>query len=447
MKKVFLKYNQISHLPLDYQQRVSDLADFYQQLPYDHTYKIAECTDLDQGFCDLKEYNPDWVVVVAYGHCTQDRGMYDDLIRQCQDQNIKLMGHILNFPDQYPHLHPQLVVVDYQYWRTHGCPTWNYSGESSNFTSAGFAASADTFHDEYTPYYIKPYGLDDYTVNEMQVGANVIRKYLEQGITIHNIPQQQRDRKWHLYPDQDWEQFNSFLQGGEYNGTNNQAQMQYCSLVNHLSTQVRKQYYVLNTEALTSIPANVTIDHYAGVASGIKLMCTMVKNGFTDSTAVTIFDFSPIALEFQQYLIKNWDGNFDNYQVTCRAFEDLTPGNYPCLPSGPWENTYNHVLQELKLSKDEFELQWQRYCKLNHDFKLINLYDPFDQQRLAEACTKHQQTYLWISNAFYMEYSLVKVGKNNLKEIRQGLLDALSKTNTVLDTNDHWHQGLITFNN
>lgn len=445
MKKVLLRYNQISHLPQSYQQKIKDLGDFYQQLPFDSVFHESWCDDLDRGFAELENIDPDWVVVVSLGHCTQDRSIYDRMIDHCISMKSVMMAHVMDFEDQYAHIHPQIFAVDYQAWKRLGRPSWNYSGKSETFQGSAYVASQEKFHDTYTPHWISPTGQrKTYVVREMQVGAKMLQAMFDQGITVINIPDDVRRNKWHLYPDQCWQEFDDFLSGDEYRG-NNHSQKEYASLLGHLSEQVQKQYYVLNTEPLTKIPATKSISHYAGVASGLKLMCSMIKNGFDDRTAVTIFDFSDIALKFQRYLIDSWDGDLDRYQVLCKEFENANPGYYPCLPSGPWSMSYEHLLSQLSLNRDGFKDMWQRYAKLDHRFEKINLYDHTDQQRLADICREGGSSYLWVSNAFYMEYSLVKLGKPQLENIRQNLLDALAGTSTVLDINDNWHQGLISF--
>lgn len=443
---VFLKYNQISNLPESYQQAVRDLGDFYQQLPYDHDFVEIETTDLDDAFDKLSP-DTDWVVVVAYGHCTQNRSIYTDLINKAVYLDVPLIGHIMNFSGQYPHLHPQIFVVDYKAWVRVGFPSWNYSGQSKTFRSIAVESSAENFHNDYTPKCVSAGKYTkEYAVSEMQTGAEVIRAFIENGYTVSNVPQRQRDEKFHLYPDQDWVEFGEFLLGKEYTG-NNSAQRHYADLIGHLSNQVQKQYYVLNTEPLTDVPSKNKINHYAGVASGVKLFCTMIKNGFDTDTAVTIFDFSDIALQFQQYLVANWDGNFDRYQVLCKQFEESTPGHYPCLPSGSWEDTYNYTLNQLGLTKEEFAQKWIQYTKLPHRFKKINLYAPEDQTLLVDVCKNYSSSYLWVSNAYYMEYSLIKLGKNRLKSIRDNLFALLRNAGVeiVLDTNDFWTQGLVNF--
>ena len=89
------------------------------------------------------------------------------------------------------------------------------------------------------------------------------------------------------------------------------------------------------------------------------------------------------------------------------------------------------------------------YKKLDHKFIDINLYNFDDQQILVDLCIPHNQSYIWVSNAFYMEYSLVQYGKERLKSFRQSLLELIEKSeaNIILDSNDFWSQGLITFNN
>jgi hypothetical protein len=448
MKKVFLKYNQIGHLNTDYVSRVRGIGDFYQQLPYDTDFEVIDADDLDRAFNMLPK-DTDWVVVVAYGHCTQDRGMYNDLIDKCIELNAPLMGHILNFDNQYPHLHPQLFVVNYQTWLTLGLPKWNYSAQPDVFKSVSYTASKETFHDEYTPLWIAPADQEEtYSVTEMQVGAQVIRCYLEAGITVHNIPELQRSRKFHLYPDQDTEALADFLfLNKKYTG-NNHAQANYASLIGHLEDQVQSQYYVLNTEPLTKVTVDTPITHYAGVAAGIKLFCTMVKNGFDRDTAVTIFDFSDIALKYQQYLIDTWNGDLDLYQSVWQTFELSNPGHFPCLPSGAWSDTFNHVLSELGLNKQEFQAKWQEYQQLNHQFETINLYDSSDWLKLARLCKPHTCSYVWVSNAFYMEYSVVTLGMHSLERYRIGFGQTLinSGAKIILDANDCFTEGLEFYN-
>ena len=447
MKKIIIKYNNISHLDPAYQQQVLDLANFYQQLPYNHNFTVIDSTDLDLTFTSQIPQDTDWVVVVAAGHTTQDRNLYYDVINEGVLHQSPLVCHIMNFPDQYPHLHPQIFAINYQTWLAMGSPVWAHQHRPYDFLSTEYSASPETFHDGYTPHWLKPSDTTrQYTGAFLQQGSAVIRACLEHGHKIMNIPQHIRDRKHHLYPDQDSAAFGQFLSGGAYNGQH-PAQEHYVGLIDHLADQVQRQYYVLNTEPLTTIPADTHIDHYAGVASGLKLFCTLVRNGFDADTAVTVFDFSDIALKFQKYLIDTWTGKLENYEVVCRQFEDQNPGHYPCLPSGTWSDTYDHILHELGVTTAEFQWHWARYRNLNHCFERINLYAGDDQDRLVNMCSQHNHSYVWVSNAFWMEYSLIRQGKDQLHRIRQSLVQSLnrSKTHIILDVNDFWHQGLLTF--
>jgi hypothetical protein len=448
MIKVLIKYNQITHLPEDYQSRVKSLSDFYQQIPFDSDFIVVDTDDLDRCFTDIENINPDWVVVISLGHCTQDRYLYDKAIDHCQENHIQLLAHVMDFENQYPHIHPQMCVINYRSWKEAGKPTWNYVPGPVEVSAKNYVPSEEKFHDSYTPLWLRPLeGTKKEIFPDLQVGAKVIDSFMTRGWEIHNIPTALRKNKWHLYPDQCWSEFHSFLKGETYQGTNS-AQKHYAGLIGHLSDQVRRQYYVLNTEPLTTVGADQVISQYAGVASGIKLFCSMTKNGFNDDTAVTIFDFSDVALEFQRYLIEEWNGDFSVYQVLCKKFEDAHPDNFPCLPSGAWEDSYQYVLDQLGLDAVDFQKSWQKYQKLNHRFEKINLYDTDDQQRLVDILKAQGGfAYVWISNAFYMEYSMITIGKENLKHIRNSFVDQLRRSGThgVLDSHDHWSQGLIRF--
>lgn len=447
MKKVLLKYNNIGHLPPDYQHRVMDLGDFYQQLPFDTDFEVHYVTDLDYAFSNL-DPSTDWVVVVTAGHCTQDRYLYDKLIVEALKQNSPLMGHILNFKGQYPHLHPQIFAVNYQTWAQAGWPQWEYSGEPQTFIAEAIHASEETFHDEYTPHWVTSSGfVQDYSVTEMQVGAEVIRDFIEMGLTIVNVPEHIRKNKFHLYPDQQWPEFNRFLHGEDYTGSIHE-QKQYAELIGHLGNQVQRQYYVLNTEPLSRPDVRVPIDHYAGVASGLKLVATMIKNGFSTQTLVTHIDFSEYALGFQEYIYECWSGDIDTYEIICNKFKLLSPQSYACEPRGTYQENLTYLLEQIGCTKDEFKEHWRNYQQLAVAFKKINLYDLADQFNLAKLC-KWDTNYVWVSNAFWMEYSLIKYGKNQLQEFRDNLIRELTSIDSTvyLDVEDTWHQGLITINN
>jgi hypothetical protein len=447
MKKVLLKYNNLGHLSPDYQHRVMDLGDFYQQLPFDTDFEVYYVTDLDYAFGQL-DPSTDWVVVVSAGHCTQDRNLYDKLIIEALKENSPLIGHILNFKDQYPHLHPQIFAVNYQTWVQAGWPQWEYSSESQTFIANAIHASEETFHDEYTPHRITNAGyLREYAVSEMQIAADVVRDFIEMGLDIINVPEHIRKNKFHLYPDQQWQEFNKFLHGKGYTGSVHE-QKQYSELIGHLGNQVQQQYYVLNTEPLSRPDVNQPIDHYAGVASGLKLMATMIKNRYSTQTVITHIDFSEHALAFQEYIHGYWDGDVDTYESICNKFKLLFPKSYACDPRGTYQENLTYLLDQIGCTKDEFKEHWANYQQLAVAFKKINLYDAADQFKLAELC-KWNTNYVWVSNAFWMEYSLIKHGKNQLQEFRENLIRELTNTNKIvyLDVEDTWHQGVITINN
>lgn len=448
MKKVLLKYNNLTTLDPNYQHRVMDLGDFYQQLPFDTDFEVYYVTDLDFAIRNLDPFT-DWVVVVAAGHCTQDRNLYDKLIIEALKKNSPLIGHILNFKDQYPHLHPQLFAFNYQEWTKAGYPLWEYSGEAEKFVANEILASEENFHDDYTPHWISSSGsAKEYNVKEMQVGAEAIREFIEMGYTIINVPEHIRKNKFHLYPDQQWREFYRFLKGQEYTGTVYE-QKRYAELIGHLGNQVQHQYYVLNTEPLQRPAVNETIDHYIGVAAGLKLFGTAIKNGFDEFTIFNYIDFSSNALEFQRYISNIWNGEIATYQNVCEKFKKLHPEAILCSPRGTYQENLDYLIDQIGCTASEFKEHWERYQKSIKNFRVLNLYDLDEQYVLSTLLNKDGINYLWVSNAFWMEYSLIKYGKERLKQIRDNLFRELENSGRqiYLDIEDTWHQGIITFRN
>jgi len=444
--KYFIRYNPIANSNSEYEERIRDIAQFHQQLPFDTDFTVVETSDLDDAFASL-DSSAEWVVVVSLGHCTQDRDMYDKAIKVCKVFDVKLMCHLLNFEDQYIHFHPQFFVIHYPSWVKAGQPTFNYDGKEQEFMGVDCIPSKETYHDDYTPVYIRP-GLKRKTfkVREMQRGALIIKHFLEKGLKIINVTQKLRDNKFHLYPDIESDKFFDFLKTGEYTGTQS-SQVWYSDLIKHLAKNVKRQFYPLNTEPVGNDKIDFPINNFICVASGLKpWLLPMYYANETDPVTINFCDFSDGAVAFQRNL-DTWSGEVGTFSTFVQNFLKDNPMFESCDPPGPYDKELINQLTSMQLDANVFTEVWRQLDK-KQNYKILDLYTEQGQDYIIDLVKQNDTTYLWLSNAFYMEYALVTIGKKKVYEYRQRLIDGLKATGKrfVLDLMDPWQQGPVTFN-
>ena len=444
--KYFIRYNPIANTNPEYEERIRDIAQFHQQLPFDTDFNVVETSDLDDAFASL-DSSAEWVVVVSLGHCSQDRDMYDKAIKVCEESDAKLMCHLLNFEDQYIHFHPQFFVIHYPSWVKAGQPTFNYDGKEQEFTGVDCIPSKETYHDDYTPVYIRP-GLKRKTfkVHEMQTGAWVIKNFLEKGFKIINVTQKLRDSKFHLYPDIESDKFFDFLKTGEYTGTQS-SQLWYSGLIKHLANNVKRQFYPLNTEPVGNDKINFSINNFICVASGLKpWLLPMYYANENDPIRIDFVDFSKAATRFQRHL-STWSGEVGTFSNHVHEFLKKNPEFESCDPPGAYDVELVKQLADINIDPKVFTEVW-RHIPKEQNFVMLDLYKENGQDRIIEMVANSSVSYLWLSNAFNMEYALVTIGKKKVYEYRQRLIDGLKATGKrfVLDLMDPWQQGPVTFN-
>lgn len=444
--KYFIRYNPIANSDSEYEERIRDIAQFHQQLPFDTDFNVVETADLDDAFASL-DNSAEWVVVVSLGHCTQDRDMYDKAIKICKEGDAHLMCHLLNFSGQYIHFHPQFFVIHYPSWVKAGQPTFAYDGKEQEFTGVDCIPSKETYHDDYTPVYIRP-GLKRKTfkVREMQTGAWVIKNFLEKGFKTINVTQKLRDNKFHLYPDIESGKFFNFLKTGEYTGTQS-SQRWYSDLIKHLAKNVKQQFYPLNTEPVGNDTIDFPINNFICVASGLKpWLLPMYYANETDPIRINFVDFSDAAVAFQQHL-STWSGEVGTFATCVQTFLKDNPKYESCDPPGPYDKELERQLHDMDTEPKLFNAVWQHIPK-KQEYTILDLYTERGQDFIIDLVANNNTTYLWLSNAFYMEYALVTIGKSKVYEYRQRLIDGLKATGNrfVLDLMDPWQQGPVTFN-
>jgi hypothetical protein len=434
MKKVFLCYDNVNVTNADVYQRLNDLDRYYHyQVP---TWEFDKTKDLGPKLNELADKGVDFVVVSALGNFLRMGSIDDHVVNTCIESDAPIAGHLIA-RNGYYYLDPQFFCLNLKQWDTVGRPGFDEEWTKQKFTSVAVARSEQNFHDDYTPHWIKPTdGTTEYSLGYMPFGAKVLRAFLENGNTCINIDDQIRNRKEYLYPNSYQEELAKLFADITYKPESIPLQ-RFIKQINRLFEDEQRTVFVLNSEAGWPHGPSTAgiIDQYIGVCGGLKAVGVLSRSGFNETTQVNLIDISAPALAYQQYLVENWDGNWDNYKSQLDEFSRTNPGlTYAWRSWNSWDSEIDAFLESVGLSKETFIDVWNKYRKLKFTYTHINL---LDSNALSSYITNLdgadvKNFYIWVSNAFHMEHTVAKHGTQWLLDKSAFLDQCLKELNATV---------------
>ena len=407
-------------------ERLEDLTNFYYNQP---NWRVITTCDLDGMLQKIAATGAtEYVIVNALGHYFR-HGDHTELVNISQQTGAPLVGHIIARNGYYS-IDAQYFCLDMRVYGQLGTPSlMPRAGET--FNSVATERSAENFHDDYTPYWVRPgTGTRDYTVTVREFGSDLVQGILEAGLPIENIPESIRSRKHYLYPNDNLVEIENFFRDYRYE-TKNITLIKYFDAIRKYFEDEQRSVYVLSTEpVLTSSPAPAglsgvvqptsvgNIDFYVGVCGALKTIPLLHKNGFTSATQVHLIDISPAALEYQRYLRENWDGDLTGYQAIHQRFRQQYPLDYIyCWKSwNSWESELASFTQGCAMTLAEFQEAWQLYLSCDVQFHQVDLMDRDQVTKFVQTIGYTGTSYTWVSNAYYMEHTTAAHGSEWLAE-------------------------------
>jgi hypothetical protein len=405
-KIVSVLYDNIPENLNDIRNNLIDLTKFKMQgmLPI-NIIKTNQLSDtLDKLAPDV-----DWAVVIAAGHWLEGQYLIQETVDHAIKENMPLACHILA-KGGYFHFHHQWFAIHLPTWREIGSPRFEES-RGRTLTVRETVRDPNNVHDDYTPWWLKPGDLNKtYTTDYGYFGLNVVEALINNNHAITNIPQDIRNRKCYPYPDANYQEIREIISNPKKvfpQETTNPSIWWFKKSLDRLTDQLDRGFYVLNTEPIT-LNAQVdaaTFDCFVGVCGGIKPACIVGQDNFITPSTVHLFDISKAALEWQQYLIENWDGDFLNFESVFKLFMDKNPDYYPMYHSHlSIEDNTGWYFKSGNLTKEEFQTRWNKYRTSEFSFHKLDLLDPEAVNLILSMIGDKKCCYLWSSNAFSMDY-------------------------------------------
>ena len=410
MNNAIVIYNNLIIDDPEYQQRVIDITEFYTYPP--KGFDVFRTNNLNKTVNDLADRKYQWVIINIMGHCVDFPDVYLKAIKQCEQNNYPLMAHIVHMPNSYPTIDTQFIILNLQVWADVGSPEFALSNQRYSFNSVSVERSVENFHDDYTPHWIKPgKELIQHTGHVHGFGVNLVKAILEAGYTISNFDQDLRNMKWNLYANFNHEQLSLFFKDGTVTYEPGRVPMIIDRILNERAS-LNDTVYVLNSEDIyLHAPITKPITHYVGVAAGFKGVLLLNNFGFTENTMVTYVDISHAGLDYQQYLVDNWDGTMSTYKHAIDAYQlDNSKVRIAWRSWNDWNDEINQFLTQANLTADEFKILWQRYRLLKINYMQVDLLGDCTQLYL-QLQNQPGNHYIWVSNAFDMQWTRFMLGK------------------------------------
>lgn len=265
----------------------------------------------------LRQASGKHLVVLHSGHTSRGVAAFKQALAELCEQDFLVAGHILQH-DGYPHLHPQMMVINVEHYRRFGCPV---IGEP-DFVQRSLhkpLRSPENVHDDYTPLWLRPTGETVWA--KCDFGWNLIHISLEHGLPVFNLPNSLRWAKRYVYPLDHSEQFATCLQELAddrqiSNLPSNPNQRQY--LIELQTPGVHCRTYLFNTERLDEDVRPVS--RLFGVAAGFKLFVLWHRVG----GEVVYYDHNHRSLELWQDIVEHWSGvDFRGFCQSCGYSDDF----------------------------------------------------------------------------------------------------------------------------
>ncbi len=423
-----------------YIEKLLNLTDFWifnakldlksHNIHMDVFYFKSEEDFLKQAALDDYDYAiGNWIGHLLRPAKIANRHVIIDTINLCKNSD-GLIGHIISYTDKIPYFYKEFWCVDLNKYREFGHPSWTIE---KGDTFPNFLRSVENFHDDYTPYYVEP--IDGRTDNTIQInwGTGLIKSWLNNGKRVVNFPQEIRELKHHLYPENHEvlsEYFDSKITVKELVQP---LQKQYFASIDY--DNAKTSIFLFNTDTLDFEPPKTIISNLVSVCAAFRPYLILDRCGFDANTKVKFIDYSEISLQFKKWLVDNWDG-VDVFDAVSKFEQEIgKPMNWNKPFHLTYQEAHNNVIDQFG-GVEAWLKYWSEYKKLEHEYHLIDLVTNLDK---FEKLLTEGQNYIYFSNSYNTEAGLVKWGKTRLKKSLFNLIQLAEERNAIIDGSDVDH--------
>ena len=352
-----------------------------------------------------------------------------------KDKDWMCAGHIINRPGRYPHWHHQCIVINLKEWNIGQPKIHNFAGAKHS----GFIASEECIHDDYTPLELKP----DETQNcrNLQVREDFADQFIHwcmgNNYTVLNIPEDVREEKICIYPEDDIELTKRWLLDPNFLNDKTQEEIYEYGFNRHTVPEDKLELwgykiqhiqvlYVTNTESVPFWAPTPGFTTVAVPCSGLHQFWHIAKHIDTLEKVVW-FDFNPYAVEWTKLVLNEWSGeDFDAfYKDNIHRILENSVINPDCV-------LYNVELVNKFMERmgDEWPDIWRSIRELKHEFLCVDIVK--DWNKLIMPIGFNGKVFMQLTNIWQYESNYLNTDGFTAQKAFIDLLTTVAESNDEL---------------
>ncbi len=337
----------------NFYKRKCDVLGFYKEKDIDDAINNA----YDQGY--------ELLVVMKNGTFMNSSFFFEN-VKKMLDNNIALMGHILDCGKEYYFVHEQCFFLNLNSWKLSGSPEYF----SDNYDVVNIQRSPTNFHDNYTPHWIRQ---DDGLADVVTVlpGGYMISELLRADYNVSPFTEL-RPLKWFTY-----------------HGDTMKCLMKSMSLN---AKEYHHGFFSTETEIIDEVKLNDNVDTLISIASAFHPFKVIQKSNINPKNIV-MYDISYEAIKIYQRMLMAWNG---------KDYVELLNGSDFNYRTGHTEELAQKSFEEMKDMCD-WEKFFDEVCAKNIDFLRGNLLTETFHKKFTNFVSENDVVLFHVSNIFSYE--------------------------------------------
>lgn len=380
----------------------------------------------------------DYCVIQSSG-CTLRSFNFDQEIRDfIRENNFGIAGHILQWPGNWLELHNQFFIINLIAWKDCGCPEFGEWSSEKQLLPV-IERSAENFHDDYTPLWVKYLNKEEMQPNAGQ-GWKLLKAMFLNDWPVITLSEKLRFNKFYYYPEHETEKFEDSIKTlTPYEGQNwNQSK-----IISDVKA-VKDQIWLFNSETM-SVTNKGKFDLVVNTASGFKLFDIFKNKKLSQGGKIIVYDFNIKSLQWYKHLY-NWKD--DNIIDCIRSFSGRDYFTWLGKTDRKYSEDYSFVDLFKKLiyyfnGSKNFIKYWQIFKSSDVKFVAIDLYK--DPEKFANIFAVKGKKFVNLSNIFSTDATTFLYGHSEVQTSQQKCLSSLYVVDPEIEVSifDYWGRHLV----
>lgn len=295
--------------------------------------------------------------------------------------------------------HNQMMVVNVSSWKKLGQPAFG-GWETVTEELPNYSRSAENFHDNYTPYWIKgESGTSTHTRTAQ--GWNFIKTALAAGYRIDNFTEEMRACRLFIYPEYEPDNLYTAFTSKDGSSLTNPNQKKWIKSMLNSTPGI----WIFNSEYYRFSIDMKQVDTYIGPAAGFKYLDFL---NYNSKGNFIFYDYHQGSLDWIKQLKETWDGN-DFYKYLQLQPEDAKK-HYKFIHGNKFNK--ENIEKNLEILFKEFggEVQfkklWNLFKESEATFVKVDLFNPEEISNLLNL-SNSDYVFFNFSNIFATDFTLL----------------------------------------